>query len=62
MITKLLRPRNSPSSYKPRIKSVIKNNKTTTDKFTNNINLDTSKFLMNQKKTKVFSQFLLLEK
>jgi len=49
MITKLLRPRNSPSSYKPRIRPNIKNNKTTTDKFTNNINLDTSKFLIKKK-------------
>ena len=54
MITKFLRPRNSPSSYKPRIRPNIKNNKTTTDKFTNNINLDTSKFLINQKKNRGF--------
>ena len=50
MVTKFLRPRNSPSLYKPRIKPNIKNNKTTTDKFTNDINLDASKFLINKPK------------
>ena len=49
MVTKFLRPRNSPSAYKPRIKPNIKNNNTTLDKFTNDINLDASKFLIKKK-------------
>ena len=49
MVARFLRPKNSPSAYKPRIKPNIKNNNTTLDKFTNDINLDASKFLIKKK-------------